>query len=83
MLIVATGALVGWEREPTAHGIVISLEIMTARSAEDSSGVVVAQVALNDRQLRSLARDLRRAADERGLELRPPKRRWWQFHRRR
>jgi hypothetical protein len=81
MTAVATGALVGWERNPAAYGIILRMQILTTRDDEGFSNFVEVQVALNDRQLRSLARDLRRAADERGLQLRPA-RRWWQLRKR-
>jgi hypothetical protein len=64
-----TGVLIGWKRQPTLHGIVLTMQV--AESAEQFTERSWSQIniALNERQLRSLARDLERAATERGIEL--------------
>lgn len=71
-----TGALAGWKRTRTTSGIVLSFQV--AASVEDLHQRRLSRVdlALNDRQLRSLARDLIRAAEQRDLDIfaRP---RWW------
>lgn len=71
-----TGALAGWRRTRTDHGIILSLQI--AASADDvrSQRLGRVDVALNERQLRSLARDLVRAAEQRDIQVfaRKP---WW------
>lgn len=68
--------LIGWKREQSEHGCVLTFQL--AESAADVRGgrLLDSSVVMNDRQLRSLARDLARAADDRGLQLfaRPP---WW------
>lgn len=63
------GALAGWKHNSAEHGIFISLQI--AGSVEDHKQRNYARVdiGLNDRQLRSLARDLERIASQRGLDL--------------
>lgn len=70
------GALLGWKRQPSENGIVITLQVLTVDSAEDRQHVDVS-LALNERQIRSLARDMQRAANARGIRLwsRP---KWWQ-----
>ncbi len=69
------GALLGWKRDPSENGTVITLQVLALDPAEGRKPVDVS-VALNDRQIRSLARDLQRAADARGITLwaRP---KWW------
>jgi hypothetical protein len=73
------GALVGWKRGPTDHGIILTLQV--ASDASDFTNRDFAQVdlALNERQLRSLARDLSRAAEERGIALFAKKGRLFQW----
>lgn len=70
------GAPAGWRRTATDSGMMISIQV--ARSAAEFRDGTFTRVdlALNDRQLRSLARDLSRAAAQRGLQLRAP-RKWW------
>jgi len=69
MPLVTNGALAGWKRDKTDHGMILTLQV--ARSSDDyqQRRFDVARMALNDRQLRSLARDLARAARERGIDL--------------
>lgn len=75
-----TGALVGWKRTPSRHGIVLTLQLVDGVDRFKRADYDRVDLALNDRQLRSLARDLARAAAERGIEL-TAKRRWWQRER--
>lgn len=63
------GALIGWKREQSEHGIVISFQLITPEAAAHDGGCDRVSLALNDRQLRSLTRDLQRAAAERGIRL--------------
>lgn len=62
-------SLIGWRRREGTHGIVLTMQL--ARSVEQarSNNMEQLTVALNDRQLRSLTRDLIRAADQRGIDL--------------
>ncbi len=73
-----TGIVAGWRRKPSEHGILLTLQV--AQSEEDwkQQRFTRLNLALNDRQLRSLARDLVRAAEERNLEVFAP-RPWWRF----
>jgi hypothetical protein len=72
-----SGALAGWRRTRTAHGIVLSLQVATSTDDAHRGKLGRVDVALNERQLRSLARDLARATEQRDMEVfaRP---RWWQ-----
>lgn len=63
------GALGGWKRRPAAHGVLLTLQVAPSAEAFRTSAFDLVELALNDRQLRSLARDLTRAAGERGLKL--------------
>jgi uncharacterized glyoxalase superfamily protein PhnB len=72
----AVGALVGWKRTQTDHGVMLTMQLATSKADYDQRDFQLVQIALNDRQLRSLTRDLRRAAEARGIEL-WAKRRWW------
>jgi len=77
-----SGALVGWARQSSRHGIVMTLQVVHSAADYRDHRYHKVSVALNDRQLRSLARDLARAARARGLSLRskPPWRtRVWLF----
>lgn len=62
-------ALIGWKRSLSDHGIILSLQLASSREDAQNREFDSVSLALNDRQLRSLARDLQRAADERGLKL--------------
>ena len=75
-----TKALVGWKRTSTRNGIVLTLQLTETRANFASCEFEKVSVALNERQLRSLARDLTRAAEERGITLfaRKP---WWRLWR--
>ena len=80
MSIVASGALAGWKRDRAKHGIVLTLQVAASKEDFDRRAFAGITIAVNDRQLRSLARDLTRAAEEQGLEL-FASRRWWRFWR--
>jgi len=68
--------VIGWKREQTEHGSVLTFQLAETAIDARTGHLLQSSVVMNDRQLRSLARDLARAADERGLELfaRPT---WW------
>jgi len=75
-----SGALIGWARQSSRHGIIITLQVVHNASDYKDHRFHTVSVALNERQLRSLARDLARAARSRGLSLRaraPLHRRLW------
>jgi hypothetical protein len=61
--------LVGWRRTPARSGIVLSLQLVRSVADFREHRFERLAIALNDRQLRSLARDLQRAAAARGLDL--------------
>ena len=73
------GALIGWRRVESEHGIVLRLQV--ARTADDvwTNRWETLDLALNDRQLRSLTRDLMRAATARKLDLFSRGRRFFGF----
>jgi hypothetical protein len=74
--MVAAGALAGWRRQSTEHGCVLELQLASNVADFAERNLSRVAIALNERQLRSLARDLSRAAEERGIELWPERRRW-------
>ena len=65
------GAVAGWRRRSTDNGIVLTVQTATSPDQFDRREFDEVSLVLNERQLRSLARDLGRAATERGLELWP------------
>lgn len=67
------GALVGWKREPAEHGIRLTLQVANSVGEYQEQRYKLVELALNDRQLRSLARDLTRAAGGRGMTLFHPR----------
>lgn len=73
-------AVVGWKREQSRHGIVLTLQLIADRDAYRERRFDQMSIVLSDRQLRSLARDLIRASAARGMEVFAP-RRWWRFGR--
>ncbi len=80
---MAVKALAGWKRDDTQHGIVLTVQLAeTARDFDRGQFEEVA-IVLNRRQLRSLARDLTRAASARGMETFAARGPWWRFWRRR
>ncbi len=75
-----SGALIGWERLSTRNGVVMNLQLVETSAQYQDKAYHRVAMALNDRQLRSLARDLIRAAKRRGIDLRarpPLHRRLW------
>jgi hypothetical protein len=71
-----TGPLIGWRREPSDHGIILVLQVVENREQARRKDFTHVNLALNDRQLRSLTRDLIRASESRGLSL-ASKPSWW------
>lgn len=80
MSTVTSGALAGWKRDRAEHGVVLTLQLVGSADDFRQRKFERVQVAVNVRQLRSLARDLTRAAEEQGIDLFAT-RRWWQFWR--
>lgn len=76
MPIEMAGALAGWRRSRTAGGTILTLQVAGSADAFRNDNYTKLHLALNDRQLRSLARDLYRATDEKGIKLFAP-RKWW------
>ena len=76
------GALLGWKRTRSLHGIVLTMQIAEVGAPIPDGNLDKVSVSMNDRQLRSLARDLERAAFERGIQLRAPAKRFAFFRRR-
>lgn len=75
-----SGALIGWERQRSRHGMILTVQLVENAAQYQDHQYHRVTMALNDRQLRSLARDLARAAQARGLDLRsqlPWRRRMW------
>lgn len=70
--------LSGWKRTRTAHGIVLTLQLIDSPADFAAQRFEKVNVAMNDRQLRSFARDITRAAQDRGLDL-FAKKPWWRF----
>jgi hypothetical protein len=58
--------------------MVITLQVLTPEPNSKDRQRLAVSLALNDRQIRSLARDLQRAAAERGMTL-WAKPKWWQM----
>ncbi len=76
---LATGALVGWKRVGTATGVVVTMQLAGSSSDFRDGEWDTVRMSLNDRQLRSFARDLARAAEARGIDLfgKPPLWKFW------
>lgn len=66
-----SGALIGWKRRNARHGVVLTLQVVENAPQFRDHQYHRVVMALNDRQLRSMARDLARAAEARGIDLRP------------
>lgn len=66
---IISGALLDWERRGSDHGVIVTLHVAESNMRGGHHRV---SVALNDRQLRALTRDLTRAARARGLEIESP-----------
>lgn len=71
-------AVAGWSRHHGEHGIMLRMQLVDSVAGHRRREFEKVDLVLNDRQLRSLARDLARAAEARGLDLRA-KRRWWRL----
>lgn len=71
---LSVGALIGWKRAWSQNGIVLTFQVAESTKAFQERDLRKVALAMNDRQLRSLARDLTRAAEERGIEIWPKKR---------
>lgn len=76
MGVLARGALGGWKRSPSEHGIRLTLQVAPSVEEFHERRFGHVEIALNDRQLRSLTRDLMRASRERDLTL-FARRPWW------
>lgn len=74
----ARGALAGWKWNTSEHGIVLTVQLVSSPAAYDRCEFDVVQMSMNDRQLRSLGRDIQRAAEDRGLDLWAKRRTWFQ-----
>jgi hypothetical protein len=70
------GALLGWKRTPSQHGIVLTMQVLSPKASTYGREYDSISVALNDRQICSLVRDLNRAVQERGLRV-GAKPKWW------
>ena len=64
-----TGALIGWERKGSQHGCVVTLQIIENAAEYSDNQYHRVSMALNERQLRSPARDLARASQARCVDL--------------
>ena len=62
-----SGALLAWKRRGSQAGVVMTLQIVETDAADHRFHRVI--LALDDRQLRYMARDLLQIARERGMEL--------------
>lgn len=82
MLVEMAGALAGWRRNRTPGGTVLTLQVANSAEAFRAGSYTKLHLALNDRQLRSLARELYRATDEKGIALFAPRKWWRPFYRR-
>jgi hypothetical protein len=65
------GALAGWRRQMTPTGCVFKLEITEHADPGEEDDFRHVDIILDDKQIGSLARDLLRAADRRGIDLWP------------
>ena len=65
-----SGALLDWERRGSTHGVIVTLNIAESGMG---GGFHRVSMALNDRQLRALTRDLNKAARARGIVVEIPK----------
>lgn len=72
MLSLVVGALAGWKWTRADNGVVLSVQLAPSTESFETCTFATVSMALNDRQLRSLARDIKRMAAERGLELESP-----------
>lgn len=65
-----SGALLEWERRGSTHGVIVTLHIAESGMG---GGFHRVSMALNDRQLRALTRDLNKASRARGIVVEAPK----------
>lgn len=72
------GALAGWKRCASKDGIILTLQVAGDTEHYNRGIFMRVHLAVNDRQLRSLTRDLTRAATERGVDLWAPNP-WWKL----
>jgi hypothetical protein len=68
-LVAARGALVGWKRLSADQSCLLTLQVANSAKAYREREFDLVELALNQRQLRSLARDLCRAAGEQGVPV--------------
>ncbi|MBB3693260.1 hypothetical protein [Sphingomonas sp. BK580] len=68
MMTDAPAILVGWKRDRTRHGFVVTLQLAHSAEAVRRQDYERVSLVVNERQLRSLTRDLVRALDDRGLD---------------
>ncbi len=72
------GALLGWKVFRTGNGIVLRLETAISRQQAKAGQATLHDVALNVRQMRALAHNISRLADEHeGIAKQARKKRWW------
>ena len=71
MTTKAVGLLAGWKRRETEHCVVLTLQLIESELAPGKPELGRVMLAVSDGQLCSLARDLTRAAEKRGLEVQP------------
>ena len=72
------GAVLGWEAFQTGSGIVLRLETAISKHQAKAGQATLHDVALNVRQMRALAHNISRLADEHEGITRPAeKKRWW------
>lgn len=69
MMTDAPAILIGWKRDRTRHGFVVTLQLARSAGHAHRQDYDRVSMVLNERQLRSLTRDLVRASDDRGLDV--------------
>ena len=62
-----SGALLAWKRRGSQSGVIMTLQIV--ENAEEDGRCHRVKLALSDRQLRSITRDLVQVAHERGIKV--------------
>lgn len=71
MATKAVGLLAGWKQREAEHCLVLTLQILESEQAADDRELGKAMLAVSDRQLCSLIRDLSRTATARNLDIWP------------
>jgi hypothetical protein len=71
MTMKAAGLLAGWKRRDAEHCLVVTMQIIEGGQSHDQREFGRLSLGISDDQLCSLARDLSRAASERGLVVWP------------